>query len=150
MKNLLFFLFTISLSNSLLLAQTKEALETEIKNLEQAEVSAILAMDYEKLTNLWAPDFMVNNPANTVLKSRSEVFERMNQGIIHYSEYRREIEEILIMEGMVIVMGEETVKPKGVAPMTGKTLRRRYTNFWREIDGRWQVQARHANVIGAD
>lgn len=150
MKKLLIVLITLSISQSFLLAQTKEVLEAEIRSLELAEVSAILSMDKETLSEIWAEDFMVNNPANTVLKSRKEVFERMDQGIIHYSEYTREIEAILIMEQTVIVMGEETVKPAGNAPMSGKTVKRRYTNFWREIEGNWQVQARHANVIGVE
>ncbi|MFN3999945.1 nuclear transport factor 2 family protein [Algoriphagus sp.] len=93
---------------------------------------------------------MVNNPSNSVLERRYAVFERMKQGIIHYSEFTCQPEAIRVMEGIVIVMGEETVKPIGNAPMAGKTVKRRYTNIWREIEGQWQVQARHANVIGIE
>ena len=51
----------------------------------------------------------------------------------------------MVLDRRVIVMGEETVHPNGNAPMAGETVKRRYTNIWREIDGKWQ--ARHANVI---
>lgn len=149
-KKYLFLLIVVSLSHSLLFGQTKEALEAKIKSFEQAEVDAILSMDKGALAIIWAPDFMVNNPANTVLKGRAEVFERMDQGIIHYSSYTRQIEAILVMKELIIVMGEETVKPMGIAPMAGKTVKRRYTNIWREIEGNWQIQARHANVIGVE
>lgn len=147
MKSQVFFLIGFCLIQTVSFAQSKEAIEVEIRILEQAEVSAILTGDKEVLATIWAPDFMVNNPANTVLKSRAEVFERMDQGIIRYSDYTRHIEGIMIINSMVIVMGEETVKPMGNAPMAGKTVKRRYTNIWREIDGKWMVQARHANVF---
>lgn len=53
----------------------------------------------------------------------------------------------MVLEGMVIVMGEETVNPIEGAPFSGETVICRYTNIWREIDGNWQVQARHANIV---
>ena len=146
MKKQLFFLIGLCLIQTLSFAQAKEAIEAEIKSRELAEVNAILASDKEALSSIWAPDFMVNNPSNTVLKSREEVFQRMDQGIIRYSHYTRQIEGMMVLDGMVIVMGEEIVVPVGVAPMAGKKVKRRYTNVWREIDGKWLVQARHANV----
>lgn len=147
MKKQAFLLISFCLIQTLSFSQTKEAVEAEIRNREQAEVSAILAGDKEALLAIWAPDFMVNNPSNTVLKSRDEVFQRMDQGIIRYSAYTRQIEGMVLLDGMVIVMGQETVVPVGVAPMAGKTVKRRYTNVWREIDGKWIIQARHANVF---
>ncbi|WP_111671955.1 nuclear transport factor 2 family protein [Algoriphagus litoralis] len=146
MKKRIFLLIGFCLIHALAFAQSKETLEAEIKSRELEEVSAILAGDKKALSTIWAPDFMVNNPANTVLKSRAEVFQRMDKGIIRYSEYTRQIEGILVQDGMVIVMGEELVVPVGTAPMAGKKVTRRYTNVWREIDGKWLVQARHANV----
>ena len=47
----------------------------------------------------------------------------------------------------VIVMGHETVVPKGNSPDAGKTIHRRYTNIWMKRDGRWRLVARHASVI---
>ena len=147
MKKQVLLLIGFCLIQALSFAQTKEAVEAEIRSREQAEVSAILAGDKEALSTIWAPDFMVNNPSNTVLKSREEVFQRMDQGIIRYSAYTRQIEGMVFLDGMVIVMGEETVMPFGVAPMAGKTVKRRYTNVWIETEGKWIIQARHANVF---
>lgn len=150
MKKFLILLIAASFSQPCIYAQSPESITEKIKGLELLESSALLSQDYETLAGLWAEDFMVNNPYNMVVKSRNEVLERVEQGIIHYSEFTRQTESVMVLDRMVIVMGEETVKPIGDAPMTGETVRRRYTNIWREIDGKWQIQARHANVICVD
>lgn len=46
-----------------------------------------------------------------------------------------------------IVMGKETVKPDGNAPGAGQTSLRRYTNVWMRSNGKWQLIARHANIV---
>jgi ketosteroid isomerase-like protein len=149
MKTLLIHLTLLATSYTVLLAQTSATLTETIMQLELEETKAIVARNFDLLKAIWADDFMVNNPSNSVVKSRKEVMERMEQGVIHYSEFTRKIESVMVLEGLVIVMGEETVKPIGQAPMAGQTVKRRYTNIWREKDGKWQVQARHANIICA-
>jgi hypothetical protein len=42
----------------------------------------------------------------------------------------------------VIVMGRETVVPKGNSPDSGKTIDRRYTNIWMKRKGKWRLVAR--------
>lgn len=150
MKKILLLLVVASLSLPCLYAQNTASIIEMIKDLERQQCNAVVAQDREALTNLWAEDFMVNNPNNMVVTSRNEVLEKMAEGIIHYSEFTRKTESVMVLDKIVIVMGEETIKPIGKAPMAGKTVTRRYTNIWREIDGKWQVQARHANVIRVD
>jgi hypothetical protein len=124
------------------------AIEKQIRDLELLVCKAIVEQDYATLEKLWATDFMVNNPSNMVLNSRDEVFERMGEGIIHYRDFTRKTESVMVVdEKLVIVMGEETVYPIGNAPHAGETIKRRYTNIWRKIDSQWKVQARHANMI---
>lgn len=146
MKNFLG-LLVFALVHFGLSAQTNDAIIEKIKVLEQQEMKAVIEQDYDALSILWAPDFMVNNPFNMVVKSRKEVLERMAKGIIHYSDFNRKTESFMVLEGIVIVMGEETVVPIEGAPMAGETVIRRYTNIWREVNGNWQVQARHANIV---
>lgn len=128
----------------------QSALESQIRMLENEEITAILSHDYARLENIWAEDFMVNNPSNTVIMGRSSVIQRMKEGIINYSAFEREIEKIKELENLVIVMGMETVYPKEGAPMAGQKVQRRYTNIWTFENGHWIIKARHANVICAD
>jgi len=45
-------------------------------------------------------------------------------------------------------MGGETVRPIKDAPLSGKTVDRRYTNVWRRENGAWPLVARQATVTG--
>lgn len=73
---------------------------------------------------LWAEDFTINNPRNSITNGR-----------------------ILFHADVVIVMGHETVKPVGKAPSTGQTVNRRYTHFLMKRQGHWLLTARHANIV---
>ncbi len=99
------------------------------------------------LDKIWAEDFTVNSPRNEIAKGRAEVVKLVRAGIIKYSSFVREIETIMFHGNTVIVMGLETVKPIGNAPLAGQTVRRRFTNIWMKKKGKWLLTARHANVI---
>jgi ketosteroid isomerase-like protein len=127
--------------------KTESEIESLIRHLETVETQAVVKQDVATLKKLWAEDFMVNNPYNTVVKGRAQVLERMSDGVIHYASFEREIESMMVMDNLVIVMGLETIAPIGDAPMAGETVKRRYTNLWKLEDGEWRVKARHANII---
>lgn len=57
------------------------------------------------------------------------------------------VEAVLVLGDTVILMGQETVKPKGEAPFAGQTVRRQFTNIWTKRDGRGQLTARQATII---
>jgi hypothetical protein len=128
-------------------AFSQTATESQIKMLENEEIAAILKHDYSTLEKIWAEDFMVNNPSNMVIMGRSIVIDRMKEGVINYSGFERDIEEMMDLGNTVIVMGLETVYPKEGAPLAGQKVKRRYTNIWTLVDGKWSIKARHANVI---
>lgn len=44
-------------------------------------------------------------------------------------------------------MGSEIVVTQDGETNDQKTVRRRYTNTWMNLDGTWKLVARHANVI---
>ena len=122
--------------------------EAQIRQLEQGMAEALVATDTEALQALWAEDFAVNNPANTVLPDRASVMERVHAGIIQYAQYEQHIELLRIHGDTAIVMGEERIRPTGEAPGAGSTIVRRFTNIWmRDSQGQWRLTARHANVI---
>jgi ketosteroid isomerase-like protein len=125
----------------------KNALETEIRKLDHAEAEGLLHKDVAALEQIWAEDFTVNNPRNSITNGRKEVLALIRNGIIDYASFIREIETMLFLGDTVIVMGRETIQPGGKAPFAGQTVRRRYTHFWMKKQDRWLLTARHANVI---
>ena len=116
--------------------------EQQIRNLDLAHADAILRGDLAALDKLWTEDFKVNNPFNEVDRA-----DRIRSGAVTYSSFVREPESVLIHGDTVIVMGRESVVPKGDSPDAGKTINRRYTNIWMRREGRWRLIARHASVI---
>ncbi len=122
-------------------------LEQEIRKLDAAEADAILNKDVAALDKITVEDFTVNAPGNTVIIGRKAVAALIQNGVIDYSSFVREIQTILFHGDTVIVMGLETIKPVGKAPFAGQTVRRRFTNFWMKRKGKWLLTARHASVI---
>ncbi|HEU4473001.1 MAG TPA: nuclear transport factor 2 family protein [Flavisolibacter sp.] len=69
-----FLLFSLLLLYSLSGAtQANAKLEAEIRHLEQRIVTAILNADTNALKQLWAPEFLVNNPRGRVASSPDSV-----------------------------------------------------------------------------
>lgn len=118
----------------------------QIKQLEDAEVKAILEGDTISLSKMWAEDVHVNNPSNIVV-NRAQVFDRIKSTFIKYSLYTREQEYYGVYDDVVIVMGNEVVIPSGVNPDKGKILKRRYTSVYKKFEYSWKLIARHANII---
>ncbi len=128
-------------------AKQNNKLEQEIRKLDAAEANGLLNKDVAVLEKIWAEDFTVNNPRNSISVGRKSVVALIQNGVIDYSSFVREIETILFHGDTVIVMGLETIKPVGKAPFAGQTVRRRFTHFWMKRKGKWLLTARHANVI---
>lgn len=120
----------------------KAAIEQEIRRLDVAHADAVLRGDLAALDKLWTEDFRVNNPFNEIDKA-----DRIRTGTVTYTSFVRVPESVLIHGDTVIVMGGETVVPKGNSPDAGKTIKRRYTNIWMKRKGQWRLVARHASVI---
>jgi hypothetical protein len=90
-----------------------ESLVQEIKKLEQAEADALVRNDLAGTVKNWADDYTVNNPRNEVVKAYQG---QTRAGTQTYSSFVREIEKILLHGETIIVMGRETVVPKGHLP----------------------------------
>jgi ketosteroid isomerase-like protein len=128
-------------------AMQNDAVEREIRRLDRAEADGLLHKNIAALEGIWAEDFTVNNPRNSISRGRSEVVALVRNGTIDYSSFVREIEQMLFHGDTVIVMGSETIMPVGKAPFAGQTIRRRFTHFWMKRNGVWRLTARHANII---
>lgn len=105
--------------------------EAAIRALEDQERSAVLAQDFAALERLWSEDFTVNTPRSDVSAGRGAVLEQFRRGIATYASFDRRIELIRFSGDHAIVMGGETVRPTGNAPLAGETVERRFTNVWR-------------------
>lgn len=120
----------------------KAAIEQEIRRLDRAHADAVLRGDLAAMDKIWTTDFKVNNPFNEVDNAL-----RVRTGAVTYSSFERVAETVLVNKNTVIVMGRETVVPKGASPDAGKTINRRYTNIYMKRGGKWRLIARHASVI---
>lgn len=147
MKTILLATLIVCLSLPVALGQavgTNDAIEKEIRKLEQGQVDYTLRNAFETMEKQWSPDYVVNNPFNQVVQAKQGP---MRKGELTYSTFTRDIEKVLVHGATVIVMGAETVVPTGTTANAGKIIRRRFTNVWMNTTGNWLLVARHANVI---
>lgn len=124
-------------------ASSPLASEQEVRRLDALEADAVLRGDYALIDELWAADFIVNNPTNSVGYGRSGP---VMKGTITYSSFERVIEFVSIRGDIAIAMGHEVVVPKAPSLNAGRTLHRRYTNIWTKWERGWKLSVRHANV----
>ncbi|CAN5133486.1 hypothetical protein BH09BAC4_BH09BAC4_26610 [soil metagenome] len=125
-------------------AATKEAVEKQIRQLEQGQIDYLLKGDTLAIAKQWAPDYVVNNPFNQAVNANQGPIRRGN---LTYSSFTRDVERVLIHGQTVIVMGAETVVPSGQSADAGKTIKRRFTNVWMNTTGNWLLVARQASVL---
>ena len=128
-------------------AKTNDDLEQEIRKLDDAMAAAVLANDLPALEKLWADDLTVNAPTNQLRRGKKEVLALVRAGMLDYASIDRNVEAVLLYKDTAIVMGSETVRPRGKAPFAGQTVRRRFTNIWIRRNGQWQLTARHASIV---
>lgn len=122
-------------------------LKEEIKKLDLAHARAIFQGDAIALDSLMDDEVTVNHPTNRIVKEKKELLDLIEQGVIRYTAFERFPETFLFFKDMVVVMGSETVVPAKGAPNAGKTIQRRYTNFWIKNNNRWLLTVRHANNV---
>lgn len=144
-----FFSIAFLLSTLLANGQSTKKTEVEIRNLEQTVVIAILNADTNTLNQLWAPEFILNNPRNDISADRNAVLKTQKSGMINYSTFERVIEQMQFQKDVVITMGHEIFVSRNDIPgaKAGQTYKRRFTNIWMRKKGKWQQIARHASII---
>ena len=144
-----FLLLTFLMSTFLTNGQSYAKTAVEIRKLEQTVVTAILNADTNTLKQVWAPEFLVNNPRNDISVNREAVLQTQKSGMINYSTFERVIEQIQFQKNIVITMGHETFVSRNDIPgvKAGQIYQRRFTNIWMKKNGKWQQIARHASII---
>ena len=134
------------------MAQDHQSDEQRVLTLDDQERVAFLKRDDSALELLWSEDFVVNAPNNQiVVGKRANLDSFVRAGVINFSTFERKTEFITADGAFVILMGLETVQPLNDAPalglVAGQTIKRRFTNIWKNEGGVWRLFARHANVI---
>lgn len=143
------FLITFTIVALATNAQDNSKADAEIRRLEKTVVTAILNADTNTLKQVWAPEFLVNNPRNDISGNRDSVLLTQKAGMINYSSFERVIERMQFQKNIVITMGYEIFVSRNDIPgaKAGQAHKRRFTNIWMKKNGKWQQIARHASII---
>lgn len=121
------------------------AWEHEIRALEDQARIAFLDSDIDFLNRLWVDSYTVNSPLDRI-HQKAQVLDLLKAGRIRHATYDCEIEQVSRYGDTVVVMGNDRVN----GPPEGVVARRRYTNIWQLVDGRWRGIARHAHVVARE
>lgn len=138
-------------------AEWEAADQTVAATAKQPSIAAVLASvdrmdqslidgDHAAFAALLASDLVVNNPQNGISEP-GKTAQLNASGRISYASYRRTIEYAGMRNGMVVLMGEESVVPRPPNPFAGQTVRRRFTDLWRQDGGQWRLAVRQATII---
>ena len=143
------FLITFTIVTLSTNAQDNSKADAEIRRLEKIVVTAILNADTNTLKQVWASEFLVNNPRNDISGNRDSVLLTQKAGMINYSSFERVIERMQFQKNIVITMGYEIFISRNDIPgaKAGQAYKRRFTNIWMKKNGTWQQIARHASII---
>jgi len=127
-------------------AAAKEPKIASVLEAVNAIDMALIKDDHAAFAAFLAKDLVVNNPQNSV-SIRGATGQRNTSGLISYSSYVRSIEYAGMLGEMVLLMGDERVVPKGDSPLSGKEVRRRFTDVWKMEGGHWVLIARQATIV---
>ncbi|HWW82156.1 MAG TPA: nuclear transport factor 2 family protein [Vicinamibacterales bacterium] len=107
---------------------------------------AMIGRDFKAVEMMFANDLVVHSPVNLVV-NRDNVLARLRSGQISYEpDYVRKVDFAGVRGDTVVIMGEEIVDPIANTPNAGKTVRRRFTDIWKNVDGVWKLAIRQATV----
>ena len=120
--------------------------ETEIRRLEQLELTTLQKGDTVSLKKIWSNDFVVNNPYGQIV-TIPQIFGRIRSGQIDYSTVERSVDRVTFIENVAISMGNEVVTPQNRTKNAGKKVTRQYTNIWLNTKEGWRMIARQATII---
>ena len=112
--------------------------------------AALVAGDMATFAAVFTDDAAINSPQNTVNRP-AQAKGRFAAGLIAYSRYDRVIDYAAVRPGgEVVVMGEERLVPRDGAPNAGRTVRRRFTDVWRDESGTWKLALRQATIVAVE
>lgn len=123
--------------------------ENTIRKLDNEQKEAYFRRDTATLLKLLSPHVIINGFANK-FETLQDVLSRIGQEGNDMDYYDRIIEKVIFAHNTAIVMGNETIKPSGIAVNAGKTVKRRFTNIWIPNKKSWQLIARQSTIISIE
>ena len=109
-------------------------------------VEPMATVDVPRIEALMAEDMVVNAPVNKAVK-RDNVIGRLRAGQISYEPgVVTNLEFVGVRGDLVVIMGEQVVQPNKDAPHAGKTVRRRFTDIWKQFGADWKLWIRQATI----
>jgi hypothetical protein len=127
----------------------QNAEENKIRKLDNEQKEAYFRRDTATLLKLFSPHLIINGFSNK-FETLEDVMSRITQEGNTMDYYERIIEKVIFVNNTAIVMGNETIKPSGIAVNTGKTVKRRFTNIWIPNKKSWQLVARQSTIISIE
>lgn len=146
MKRLIITSFTFLILSCV---QAQNAAEEEIRKLDNDQKEAYFKKDTLTLFKLFSPGVIVHGPSNKI-ETLEDLLVRIRKGGSNREYYERIIEKITFADNIAIVMGNETIKPTGIATNAGKTVKRRFTNIWMKNEKSWRLVARQSTIISVE
>ena len=107
---------------------------------------ALIKDDQAAFRDGLAADLVVNNPQNAI-SMPGDTARLQAEGRIRYDSYLRSIEYAGRLGELVLLMGEERVVRRGAPPEDIEV--RRFTDVWRQEEGKWRLAARQATKVPA-
>ncbi|MEO6611040.1 MAG: nuclear transport factor 2 family protein [Chitinophagaceae bacterium] len=123
--------------------------ENEIRKLDNDQKEAYFRRDTLTLLKLFSPGVIINGFSNK-FETLEDILIRIRKVGNDMEYYERIIEKIIFADNIAIVMGNETIKPSGIAINAGKTVKRRFTNIWMPTKKSWQLVARQSTIISIE
>lgn len=125
----------------------------KVLELNQQLNDAVLTGDYDMLEGLLSEDLVVSDPSNTI-RNREQLVAIFRSGQVVYSSCEVSIDFARQLGDLVVIMGTESTtqtavpKDSGFSDVaaSGKTLRRRFTNIFRNEGGSWRLFVKQSTV----
>ena len=127
----------------------QNAKENKIRKLDNEQKEAYFRRDTLTLLKLFSPNVIINGFSNK-FETLEDILTRIRKVGNDMEYYERIIEKIIFAQNIAIVMGNETIKPSGIAINAGKTVKRRFTNIWMPNKKSWQLIARQSTIISIE
>jgi Domain of unknown function (DUF4440) len=127
-----------------------EPTEISLRAADAEQMRIIVEGDAQAQQVFMHPNYIINGPANKVLR-KPILVQMLAQGKMASDRFERVIEGLAITGNVGIVMGREVVHPlpnSELGALHGdKVLHRRFTNIFLFQDSKWLFLARQATIV---
>lgn len=127
-----------------------EISEASLRAADAEQMRIIVDSDAKAQQRLMHPNYIINGPANKILR-KDVVVTMLAEGKMASERFERTIDGLAITGNVGVVMGREVVRPTTSSELGtlhgGKVLNRRFTNVFLFEDGEWRFLARQATVV---